>query len=88
MSRVEALQSSVKSAQSALEATEAGSEIGTRTMVDVLNEQRNLYRAKRDYSRTRYDYLINSLKLKYAASNLTVEDLGQINSLLLSQSKK
>lgn len=83
MSRVDALQSSVKSSQSALEATEAGFEIGTRTMVDVLNEQRNLYRSKRDYSRTRYDYLINSLKLKQSASNLTADDISQINSLLI-----
>jgi len=88
MSRVEALESSVKSAESAVEATEAGFEIGTQTMVDVLNEQRNLYRAKRDYSRTRYDYLINSLKLKQAASNLTMDDLAQINGLLVAGSKK
>jgi outer membrane protein len=88
MSRVDALQSSVNSAQSAFEASEAGFEIGTRTMVDVLNEQRNLYRAKRDYSRTRYDYLINSLKLKYAASNLSTEDISQINRLLVENSKK
>lgn len=88
MSRVEALESSVKSAQSAVEATEAGFEIGTQTMVDVLNEQRNLYRAKRDFSRTRYDYLINSLKLKQAASNLTLDDLAQINGLLVAGSKK
>jgi outer membrane protein len=88
MSRVEALESSVKSAQSALEATEAGFEIGTRTMVDVLNEQRNLYRAKRDYSRTRYDYLINSLKLKHAASSLTADDMAQVNKLLVSREKK
>ncbi len=88
MSRVEALQSSVKSSESALEATEAGFEIGTRTMVDVLNEQRNLYKSKRDYSRTRYDYLINSLKLKQSASNLTPEDISQINSLLIPLQKK
>lgn len=88
MSRVEALESSVNSAQSALEASEAGFEIGTRTMVDVLNEQRNLYRSKRDYSRTRYDYLINSLKLKHAASNLTVDDLGQISQLLIKNNDK
>jgi outer membrane protein len=88
MSRVEALESGVESAQSAVEATEAGFEVGTQTMVDVLVEQRNLYRAKRDFSRTRYDYLINSLKLKHAASNLTMEDLAQINNLLVARPKK
>ncbi|MGZ8165178.1 MAG: TolC family outer membrane protein [Methylobacter sp.] len=83
ISRVEALRAAVTSAESALEATEAGFEVGTRTMVDVLNEQRNLFRAKRDFSRTRYDYLINSIKLKQASSNLTLEDLEQINRLLM-----
>lgn len=83
ISRVEALRATVTSAESALEATEAGFEVGTRTMVDVLNEQRNLFRAKRDFSRTRYDYLINSIKLKQASSNLTQDDLEQINRLLM-----
>jgi outer membrane protein len=83
ISRVEALRAAVTSAESALEATEAGFEVGTRTMVDVLNEQRNLFRAKRDFSRTRYDYLINSIKLKQASSDLTLDDLEKINRLLM-----
>ncbi len=82
MSRVEALKSSVNSAQSAVETTQAGFDMGIRSMSDVLNEQRNLYRAKRDYSRSRYDYLINSLKLKFNTSNLTVNDLQQVDRLL------
>ncbi|NOT12932.1 MAG: TolC family outer membrane protein [Methylococcaceae bacterium] len=88
MSRVDALKSSVSSAESAVEATEAGFEVGTRTMVEVLNEQRNLYRAKRDYARTRYDYLLNSLRLKQAASSLTVEDIEQVNRLLVGTHTK
>jgi outer membrane protein len=84
ISRVEALKATVISAESASEATEAGFEVGTRTMVDILNEQRNLFRAKRDFSRTRYDYLINSIKLKQASSNLTQDDLEQINRLLIA----
>jgi outer membrane protein len=84
ISRVTALKTTVTSATSALEATEAGFGAGTRTMVDVLNEQRNLYRAKRDFSRTRYDYLINSIKLKQASSSLNQDDLEQINRLLVA----
>lgn len=83
LSRVKALNATVASAESALEATEAGFEVGTRTMVDVLNEQRNLYRTKRDYSRSRYDYLINGVKLKLATSSLTEEDLSSINQYLV-----
>ncbi|MGD7035540.1 TolC family outer membrane protein [Methylotuvimicrobium buryatense] len=82
ISRVGALQSAVKSAESALEATEAGLDVGTRTMVEILAEQRNLYRAKRDHARSRYDYLINSIRLKQAASSLSENDLEYINSLL------
>ncbi|GAB4256954.1 MAG: outer membrane channel protein TolC [Methylomicrobium sp.] len=82
ISRVEALQAAVKSAESSLEASEAGFEVGTRTMVEILAEQRNLYRAKRDYARSRYDYLINTIKLKQAASSLGESDLAYINSLL------
>jgi len=82
INRVQALKAAVASAESSLEATLAGSEVGTRTMVDVLSEQRNLYRAKRDFSRTRYDYLISGIKLKQAASSLTEHDLELINQYL------
>lgn len=82
ISRVQALKAAVTSAESSLEATIAGSEVGTRTMVDVLTEQKNLYKAKRDYSRTRYDYLISGIKLKQAASSLTEQDLELINQYL------
>ena len=82
LSRIRALKATVTSSVSSLEASEAGFEVGTRTMVDVLAEQRNLYRAKRDYSRSRYDYLINGVKLKQAASSLTEDDLQLINQYL------
>lgn len=85
--RVEALKAAVTSAESALAATEEGATVGTRTMVEVLNEQRNLYKAKRDYARTRYDYLVQSIKLKQASSNLSQIDLEQINRLLASTSE-
>jgi len=82
ISRVEALKAAVVSGESALEATEAGFEVGTRTMVDVLTATRNLTRARRDYSRARYDYLTNGVRLKQAASNLTYDDLEAINRYL------
>jgi outer membrane protein len=82
ISRVEALKTAVASAQTSFEASEAGLAVGTRTMVEVLLEQRNLFRAKREFSRARYDYLINSIKLKQLASNLSRDDLIQISRLL------
>jgi outer membrane protein len=72
----------VQSAEKAVEAAEAGFEVGTRTMVDVLTEERNLYKAKSDYARSRYDYLINGIKLKEAAGSLSELDLQQINQYL------
>ncbi len=82
LSRVKALRATVKSSTSALEATEAGFSVGTRTMVDVLAEQRNLYRTKADFSRSRYDYLISGIRLKQAAGSLSETDLEQINVFL------
>lgn len=82
ISQVRALQAAVVSSQSALEATQAGFEVGTRTMVEVLTEQRNLFRAKRDYAQARYNYIVNSLSLKQAASTLQTEDLALVNAWL------
>ena len=61
---MQALQQAVKSSQTALEATEAGFEVGTRTTVDVLDARRRLFEAQRDYARSRYDYLINIVRLE------------------------
>ena len=83
ISRTQALQAAVKSSISALDATEAGFEVGTRTMVDILAEQRNLYHSKRDYARSRYNYLLSSIKLKQASGSLSRADLQQINLFLI-----
>jgi len=80
--RVAALKQAVKSNQTALEATEAGFEVGTRTTVDVLDARRRLFESQRDYARARYDYLINLVKLKSAAGVLTPQDLIAINAYL------
>jgi outer membrane protein len=80
--RVAALKQSVKSNQTALEATEAGFEVGTRTTVDVLDARRRLFEAQRDYARSRYDYLINLVRLKSAAGVLAPQDLSAINGFL------
>lgn len=82
ISRVEALKSTVRSAESALKATMAGFEVGTRTMVEVLDVQRNLFNARRNLAQARYDYILNGLKLKNAAGSLRSDDLRLVNSLL------
>ena len=82
VARVKALKQAVLSNNTALEASEVGLEVGARTAVDVLNAQRELYRAQRDYARSRYDYLLNILRLKQAAGQLTRKDLAEIDALL------
>jgi outer membrane protein len=82
--RVAALKQAVKSNQTALEATEAGFDVGTRTTVDVLDARRRLFEAERDFARSRYDYLINVVRLKSAAGVLAPGDLASINTLLMT----
>ncbi|MCJ7452686.1 MAG: TolC family outer membrane protein [Steroidobacteraceae bacterium] len=80
--RVKALKQAVASNQTALDATEAGFEVGTRTTVDVLDARRRLFEAQRDYARSRYDYLVNVVRLKSAAGVLAPGDLSSINDFL------
>ena len=82
ISRVEALAAAEVSAQSALEATEAGFEVGTRTLVDVLDGQRDLFEAKRDLSQARYDYILNTLALLQAAGTVAPVDIESVNTWL------
>ena len=83
ISAIKAFEQSVLSANKALEATEAGFEVGTRTIVDVLDSTRNLYNAKRNLSSTRYAYIQNVLLLKSAAGTITDEDISAINTGLM-----
>lgn len=82
ISRVQALARSVESNETALRATEAGFEVGTRTTVDVLDARRDLFEAQRDYARSRYTYLTNAVRLKEAAGTLSEADLREINAWL------
>jgi len=75
VSQVNARKQSTVSAKVALDATQAGYEAGTRTIVDVLSVQRNLFQAQRDYINARFDYVLNSLRLKQVAGMLTENDL-------------
>jgi len=84
VSATKALEQSVISAESALKATEAGFEVGTRTIVDVLDSTRNLYNAKRNLSTTRYDYIQAVLALKRAGGTITEKDIADINQGLMA----
>ena len=79
---VEALEQAVVSNQSALDATEAGFEVGTRTIVDVLDSQRDLFEAKRDFTVAKHAYVLSTLALKQAVGSLDVVDVEKANGLL------
>jgi outer membrane protein len=81
ISRVKALRRAVESNATALNATEAGYEAGTRTAVDVLASRRLWIQAQTDYSRSRYDYMNNVLKLQQAAGILSEQSLDRLNVL-------
>jgi len=80
--RVDALKQAVVAGQSALTAKQTGFEAGINTNLDVLNAQRDLFAAKRDYAQTRYTYILDLLRLKQAAGQLNVKDLQEINGWL------
>ena len=79
---VEAFGQALISAESALQATQAGFEVGTRTIVDVLIAEQRFYQAQRDNSLARHAYIVNHLKLKNIAGLLASEDLRVVNQLL------
>lgn len=83
--RVQARQQAIDSAQSALEATQAGYKSGTRSIVDVLQTQRLLFISKRDHANARYDYVMNMLNLKEQAGSLGPQDIFQLNGWLAPQ---
>ena len=82
VSEVEARRQAVISARSAYEASQVGLEVGTRTVVDVLINQQNLFNAEQQYALARYSFLQNRLLLAQAAGTLSIADVQDINRLL------
>ncbi|HTN34854.1 MAG TPA: TolC family outer membrane protein [Marinobacter sp.] len=76
------LEQTIISRRSALDATRAGYDVGTRNIVEVLDSERAYYVALRDYANARYDYVINSLQLKQTAGTLSPQDLLDLNNWL------
>ena len=82
ISSINAYKQAEISAQSSLDAMEAGYQVGTRTIVDVLDATTTLYNAKQQLSSARYNYLINQLNIKSALGTLNENDLQGLNSAL------
>lgn len=87
VSEVEARRLAVVSAQAALDASQVGLEVGTRTVLDVLQNQRTLFQAQVEYASSKYQFLQNRLSLEQAAGTLDVNDLQDINRLLTADAE-
>jgi outer membrane protein len=82
IAQVRALEQAVVSTQSQLDSTILGRDVGVRTSVDVLNAQQQVFQTRRDLQQARYNYLINTLRLKSAAGQLGEKDVAQVNLAL------
>ena len=82
ISEVEARRLALVSAQSAYDASQVGLEVGTRTVLDVLNNQRTLFSAQQAYAQSKYNFLQSRLLLEQAAGTLQISDLEDVNRLL------
>jgi outer membrane protein len=79
ISQIEALVSAVDSSISSVKANQVGYRLGTRINIDVLNAEQQLYTAKRDLIKARYETLLHGLKLKASTGGLTDADVVAIN---------
>jgi len=82
ISEVEARRLAVVSAQAAYDASQVGLEVGTRTVLDVLNNQRTLLQAQQAYAQSKYNFLLNRLLLEQSAGSLDISDVQDVNRLL------
>lgn len=83
--KVEAAEQSVKSNKSAFEATNSSYNSGLRSVIDLLNAQKNLHSAQREFANARYDYIIDYLELKSIVGDLNQKDIETFNSWLISK---
>jgi outer membrane protein len=82
LAQVRALESAEVSAKSQLESTRLGYRVGVRINLDVLNATTQLFNTQRDLKKSRYDFLVNGLRLESAAGTLDEKDVETLNALL------
>jgi len=82
IAQVNALEQAVVSTQSQLDSTILGRDVGVRTSVDVLNAQQQVYQTRRDLQQARYNFLLNTLRLKAATGTLAEADVERLNTTL------
>lgn len=85
ISQISAFQQAVESARTSLAATEAGYNVGTRTIVDLLNAELQVFSAMADFLDARYAYIVNFLRLKADTGQLSVADLEAFDQQLTDE---
>lgn len=80
--RLEALSAAVEAGENALVAKEESFAAGLTTNIAVLDAQRDLFIAQRDFLSERYDYILQMLELERLVSDLNEEDVRRVNTLL------
>ncbi|CAK0748813.1 outer membrane protein [Gammaproteobacteria bacterium] len=83
LAQIKAYSQALVSAKSTLDTTNEGREVAVRTMVDVLNAEKDYYRAQRNLSSARYGYILSSFKLKSLDGSLAPADLAAVNQWLV-----
>ncbi|MDX1902211.1 MAG: TolC family outer membrane protein [Gammaproteobacteria bacterium] len=88
ISKIRADRQSIQSAISSLEGMRAAYQVGTETLVDVLNQQQNVFQVQQQYAADRYSYVNNYFALKQAAGTLSFNDIEAVNVWLGSEKKQ
>ena len=82
ISKIKADRKAIQSSKSSLNGMQAGYEVGTETLVNVLDQQQKVFLAQTQYTNDRLNYINSLLALKQAAGTLSIEDLKQLNTWL------
>jgi outer membrane protein len=83
LAQIRAQEQALKSAAARLDATETGQEVGARTMLDVVNAQADLYRARLRLAQARHELLLGRLRLSASAGELSEADIQAVNAALV-----
>ena len=85
VAQIHSLEQSLRSARTALEATTAGRDVGTRTEVEVLDAQTRSFAVERQLVEARLRYVLDRVRLSAAAGELNDSDVAGVNSWLASR---
>ncbi|MBA3661590.1 MAG: TolC family outer membrane protein [Gammaproteobacteria bacterium] len=88
ISQIKADKQTIKSTISSLQGMEASYQVGTETLVNVLNQQEKVFQAQTEYAKDRYDFVMSILRLKQAAGTLGFNDLIAVNRWLIERGRK